>query len=386
MKLNFKKIETALSDIKDIEGRLDYWYTLIDEKIYQKVRLEFGLKGDYIHLNWKINNRLKEIRKDVGLFENSKNVLTSIFIPEDIYNKYFIEFESDPKYTMWFLKEHSKILFYYLYSSKDIGEAIERKDANHLKIFLKELIDFEVQAENYRTNYKINIYYSGENTSHDRQAELHYRFKKEIEYLRLKNGYYENHPIKNVHTSNNHTEEVFAKYFLFKAFIEENINRLENVGRKSEVLVQIADSPIREFNPKALRSPEISILQEIVKELTQSLSHHIISGKEMLENLLNGEVIEEKLVFNGYQNRLVELFLRLKYNNKISVDKTEIANWLVDNFKYKSKNVIKDMNFESVISILNKGRSIPREHNIICPSINFPYENYREKKRKNSQK
>lgn len=64
------------------------------------------------------------------------------------------------------------------------------------------------------------------------------------------------------------------------------------------------------------------------------------ADRAALKALLQGQIVSQKLVFNGNQNRLVELFRRLSYNGFLHESWTVIREWLCGHFSYRSKPVL----------------------------------------------
>ncbi|MDI9878063.1 hypothetical protein [Flectobacillus longus] len=396
MKLDFKQIENELSKIKEIDKRLDYWYGLMDENVFQKVRDKFGEYNGVTPTKRSAFGMQKELIKAIGLFEYSKDVLTSIFIPLKLYDSFFKEFESNPKYTSWYLKHNSKRLLNFFCTTERILDFIEYKDVSSLKLALKELEEYDNLVKQRLSKFPKIIHIKEGDYDYQKYLAIYFQYQNEVEYARLKQGFYDKNPIKSVHTPDNTTEFIYAKYFLFKGFINESIKMLEQDGndneiqtqindepqRDEEIRTQVNDEPQREIVEKKELTPRINILSDIIPELTASLSNNIIRGQDMLEELLRGNPITGKLLFYGNQNLLIELFLRLHYNSKITNNKTEIMNWLVHNFEYEKKQIVKRINESTALDILNRGRGIPNRGKIICPSQNYPYQN-EDMRRKN---
>ena len=87
---------------------------------------------------------------------------------------------------------------------------------------------------------------------------------------------------------------------------------------------------------------------------------------EELKRLLRGESINRKLTFLSNQNRLVEVFRRLKYNVFLFESSTGIRNWLCNNFLYLSKTGVRKLNRHSVWDILSKAKGESSPKSRIC--------------------
>ncbi|MBL6956669.1 MAG: hypothetical protein ISR54_07645 [Chlorobium phaeobacteroides] len=87
---------------------------------------------------------------------------------------------------------------------------------------------------------------------------------------------------------------------------------------------------------------------------------------EDLKRLLQGEPVEGKITFQSNQNRLVEVFRRLKYNGFLFETSTGIRDWLCNNFLYLSKTGGRNLNQHSVWDILSKAKGEPSPKSRIC--------------------
>lgn len=108
--------------------------------------------------------------------------------------------------------------------------------------------------------------------------------------------------------------------------------------------------------------PVLRILldQDQFDELYRELCKFFDAGDhDDLKRLLQGEAIDRKITFLSNQNRLVEVFRRLKYNGFLFETSTEIRNWLCSNFMYRSKEGDRKLNPHSVWDILSKSKGEP---------------------------
>ena len=116
-------------------------------------------------------------------------------------------------------------------------------------------------------------------------------------------------------------------------------------------------------------TPVLRILldQDKFDELYRELCKFFDAGDHGdLKRLLQGESIDRKIIFQSNQNRLVEVFRRLKYNGFLFETSTEIRNWLCSNFIYRSKEGDRKLNPHSVWDILSKSKGKPSPKSRIC--------------------
>ena len=95
--------------------------------------------------------------------------------------------------------------------------------------------------------------------------------------------------------------------------------------------------------------------------------------RSTLKALLQGHLVDHKLVFNGNQNRLVEVFRRLTYNGFLHESWTSLREWLCGYFAYRSKTGIADLSRNSVWDILSKAKGEPTVKSRICVFDWLPY-------------
>ncbi|UZJ40620.1 hypothetical protein OO006_09670 [Prosthecochloris sp. SCSIO W1101] len=118
----------------------------------------------------------------------------------------------------------------------------------------------------------------------------------------------------------------------------------------------------------------IHLNKEQFDELNRELCKFFDAGDHGdLKRLLQGESITRKLTFLSNQNRLVEVFRRLKYNGFLFETSTEIRNWLCSNFMYRSKEGDRKLNPHSVWDILSKAKGEPSRKSRICKFEWFHY-------------
>jgi hypothetical protein len=97
------------------------------------------------------------------------------------------------------------------------------------------------------------------------------------------------------------------------------------------------------------------------------------ADRAALKALLRGQSVSQKLVFNGNQNRLVEVFRRLSYNGFLHESWTSLRDWLCGHFSYRSKTGIADLSQNSVWDILSKAKGEPTGKSRICKFVWLPY-------------
>ncbi len=110
--------------------------------------------------------------------------------------------------------------------------------------------------------------------------------------------------------------------------------------------------------------------KKVITKVLQLLSGYFPDNESNLKTALEGQKLAEPIVFPYSQNKLVEVFRRLKYNGYIPNKTSEIRDWLCANFHYRYKSgqteEIRPLNPDSVWAILSKGRGEPTKRERIC--------------------
>ncbi len=110
--------------------------------------------------------------------------------------------------------------------------------------------------------------------------------------------------------------------------------------------------------------------KDILESVFELLKGYFPGNDSNLKTALEGEKLEEPIVFPYSQNKLVEVFRRLKYNGYIPNKTSEIRDWLCNNFHFRYKrgqtDEIRQLNPDSVWDILSKGRGEPTKRERIC--------------------
>jgi hypothetical protein len=97
------------------------------------------------------------------------------------------------------------------------------------------------------------------------------------------------------------------------------------------------------------------------------------ADRAALKTLLRGQSVSKKLLFNGNQNQLVEVFRRLSYNGFLHESRSSLRDWLCRHFAYRSKTGIADLSRNSVWDILSKAKGEPTGRSRICTLDWLPY-------------
>jgi hypothetical protein len=122
---------------------------------------------------------------------------------------------------------------------------------------------------------------------------------------------------------------------------------------------------------------------ETIKKIHSELKGYFPNKEAELLKALQGEQLNEILLFPHNQNKFVEVFRRLKYNGFVLNTDTEIKNWICTTFQFVKKGFAEPhpFNESSVWNILNKGKGEPTKKERICVTEWLPYKNHSQLKR-----
>lgn len=109
------------------------------------------------------------------------------------------------------------------------------------------------------------------------------------------------------------------------------------------------------------------------------------ADRAALKALLQGQSVTQKLVFNGNQNRLVEVFRRLTYNGFLHESWIVLRDWLCWHLSYRSKTGVAELSRNSVWDILSKAKGEPTGKSRICAFDWLPYKTQAMLRRSNRE-
>ena len=133
--------------------------------------------------------------------------------------------------------------------------------------------------------------------------------------------------------------------------------------------------PIVKQKPEPNRKLIIFKNNEIIEKTHSELKGYFPNKEAELLKALQGEQLNEILLFPSNQNKLVEVFRRLKYNGFLLNGDKEITNWICTTFQFVKKGFAEPQPFNesSVYDILNKGKGEPTKKERICITEWLPY-------------
>jgi len=117
---------------------------------------------------------------------------------------------------------------------------------------------------------------------------------------------------------------------------------------------------------------------ETIEKIHSELKGYFLNKEAELLKALQGEQLNEILLFPHNQNKFVEVFRRLKYNGFLLNGDKEIMNWICTTFQFVKKGFAKPQPFNesSVYDILNKGKGEPTKKERICITEWLPYKSH----------
>ena len=192
-----------------ITEKLDYWKSVIDKHFNEPLTEQFG------EYEFTFEQEQAKRKQLVKLFGENHKLRTPLLIPDDIFNEHFVDVLNEPEFTYWFLKYNAKTFFEVEIKKKHLPEKL-KSDIKEITIQreLKKLNDFEQKAEQLYIESKFNIdeYYT------------HSEYAKEIEFIRIKYGYYKTHVLPLCITGCL-TSQLYAEHIYLKEFLESELNK-----------------------------------------------------------------------------------------------------------------------------------------------------------------
>jgi len=179
--LDLKTVERELKKLSTITEKLDYWNNVFIENIAKPL-------NENINKSFQINMQNQKVLL-TQLFGNKYTLITSICIPQKLYSVYFEPFKNNYEYSYWFLIRDAHAYFNTLIKYKNFEEKLISNIAKiHIEKELKQISEFESHAVKLFNDNAFDIYKKYSYTQYE-----YNQYKKEIEYLRIKENYYQNH-------------------------------------------------------------------------------------------------------------------------------------------------------------------------------------------------
>jgi len=162
----------------------------------------------------------------------------------------------------------------------------------------------------------------------------------------------------------------------------------KNVKNKYE-LTESIPFQIKESKKQELPEKIISFKSpETIDRLFEELKGYFPERGIELKKALDGERLDELLLFPHNGNKFVEVFKRAKYNGYVLSTSTEIKTWICSNFKYRyvkgGKIEPKPFIDSTVWDILTKDKG-PTKNERICMTDWLPYKSHLQRKREAEQ-
>jgi len=170
------------------------------------------------------------------------------------------------------------------------------------------------------------------------------------------------HKLKRGYSTSDYTREAYLhlieEWFNDeKEFLNEIAPLLKSLPEKGESKPAVPSSA--EVPTKHISFSGADVLDKVF----ELLKGYFPDNEEEFKAALEGQRLEEPIVFPYSQNKLVEVFRRLKYNGFIPNKTSEIRDWMCSNFQFRFKrgqvDEIRPLNPESVWDILSKGKGEP---------------------------
>lgn len=212
--LDLKTVERELKKLSTITEKLDYWNNVFIENIAKPL-------NENINKSFQINMQNQKVLL-TQLFGNKYTLITSICIPQKLYSVYFEPFKNKAEYSYWFLNRDADAYFKALIKGKNFEEKLISNIAKiHIEKELKQISEFESHAVKLFNDNAFDIYKKYSYTQYE-----YNQYKKEIEYLRIKENYYQNHYLSDEQFTI--VKELYAIHVLFKDYLTNKQYEVSN--------------------------------------------------------------------------------------------------------------------------------------------------------------
>jgi hypothetical protein len=220
-----------------ITDKLNHWLRITETNVFEPLQKKFG--NDW-SLNHKANIEYKGLL--TTLYGLNYNVVTPLLIPETYYNEHFENGLKEPEFTYWFLQYNAKQYFEITLKARFLKEKLTSNiAAQFIQAELKRLNDFEAKAEQLLNEGKLEVF----------DQYTYSEYAKEIEYLRIKAGYYKKHPLANVQSIGNITVVLYAEHIFLKQYLENELQAIQE--KEPQQTIPLTDTPHQITNPVAER-------------------------------------------------------------------------------------------------------------------------------------
>ncbi len=174
-------------------------------------------------------------------------------------------------------------------------------------------------------------------------------------------------------------KEIFKEVIKFCEFWKaEFLDSLNPYSTEEERKINKVEPPWNEHTNTKTSDENIHKIrfykQNILNFFYDEFKKYFPDREQDLLQAINGETISTKLVFQGNQNIIAEVFRRLKYNNHISNSFVEIRDWLCNYFNYYSakKKKATPLNSDTVYQcLLGKSGKVPSKNNRILNDLDW---------------
>lgn len=154
-------------------------------------------------------------------------------------------------------------------------------------------------------------------------------------------------------------------------YIEELIKCIDDLIEQKALPPQPIVKQKPELNGKLITFKN----NETIEKIHSELKGYFPNKEAELLKALQGEQLNELLLFPHNQNKFVEVFRRLKYNGFLLNTDTETKNWICTTFQFVKKGFAEPQPFNegSVWRNLNMGKGEPPKKERICITEWLPY-------------
>ncbi len=237
-----------------------------------------------------------------------------LYIPEPIYKEHFYDVVNEPEFTFWFIKYYAQSYLDIILERDEIRENLRGNSEKFVKTRLNKIKDFENRAETLWAESKVKL----DSYSYN----FHSQYYKEIEYLRIKNQYYETHALSDVHSCGSQTLFIYAEHILLKKNLENQA--LSNNENTLGPLKPLCFDDIKKSQNLLIPKVSIQNVYDHFKQLTSmtnKMDEFYLTEKQLLI-FIDSTFIKKKTIRQNFnctgiiKKEVRKIFYKFYFDNK----------------------------------------------------------------------
>lgn len=221
--IDFSKVDKELSNMNNVIEKLNYLAKL-KEIYYDKFEEIISSMNEEEEIYY-----LSNFNSIISLIFSHWPLETPLQIPSFIFENQLRKDQYSPTFTNWFIDYNARTICLDILKEQFEENSVTKRRHILVKLEMNKIRKFE---------YRVNELFEAEKIKvHAKPFESTigvFKYKEELEYLRIDEGHYEDHSFNdNPLDSLNTTSMVLAKYFYFKEYLNKEWS---NLGLESNII------------------------------------------------------------------------------------------------------------------------------------------------------